>query len=148
MREAANSMVVADVATYSYGTFAISLDPVSGQEVLKNIIIIPRNTKIPAKISKSFFLRHDGQSAVDATVTQGESEDKDEVNIICEGNMDLSGITTFEGDEVIVEYSYDINQMMHCTFTHKKSKKQFVLDFSEKITNIYGFFKGFIQKRI
>lgn len=127
VKNAANDLLVSDVCTYSYGTFALVSDEITGQRRKENVFIIKRNTKIPVKETKTFFLTRDDQTAVDISITQGESKEIDEVNVIYNGELDLSGTPTSEGDEVVVEYSYDINQSMHCVFLHKKSKKQYVV---------------------
>jgi molecular chaperone DnaK (HSP70) len=81
-------------------------------------------TTIPITIKKVYGLISDGQSSIDASVTQGESSEKDEVNVLQDGTIDLSGFDTKAGEEVVVEFSYDINQTMKCVFTHSKSGKK------------------------
>ena len=109
-----------DVCNHSYGTFVF--DPVINKTF--NDIIIPKNSAIPVTITKVYGLQRDGQTAIDASVTQGESSEKDEVNVLQDGMIDLSGLETKEGEEVVVEFSYDINQTMKCVFTHSKSGKK------------------------
>lgn len=115
---------VQDVCNHSYGTIANAIDELSKTYVRTNSIIIPKNTAIPCTIEKTFYLVVDNQKSVDISVTQGESKDPDEVNIIFNGQMELDSSTTKQGDEIIVEYSYDINQRMSCVFTHKKTGRQ------------------------
>ena len=115
-----DNVTLQDVCNHSYGTFVF--DPL--QNKIFNDIIIPKNSSIPLTKSKVYGLQRDAQTAIDASVTQGESSEKDEVNILSDGTIDLTGIDTKEGDEVLVEYSYDINQTMKCVFTHKKSGKK------------------------
>jgi molecular chaperone DnaK len=115
-----DNVTLQDVCNHSYGTFV--LDPL--QNKLFNDIIIPKNSSIPITKTKVYGLSRDNQTSIDASVTQGESSEKDEVNVLSETNIDLSGIETKEGDEVVVEYSYDINQTMKCTFTHRNSGKK------------------------
>jgi molecular chaperone DnaK len=109
-----------DVCNHSYGTFVF--DQILNKTF--NDIIIPKNSSIPITIKKVYGLISDGQSSIDASVTQGESSEKDEVNVLQDGNIDLSGFDTKAGEEVVVEFSYDINQTMKCVFTHSKSGKK------------------------
>lgn len=109
-----------DVCNHSYGTFVF--DPLINKTF--NDIIIPKNSSIPITIKKVYGVQRDGQTAIDASVTQGESSDKDEVNILQDVMIDLSGLDTKEGEEIVVEFSYDVNQTMKCVFTHSKSGKK------------------------
>jgi len=100
------ALVVKDVTSQGLGVIALDAD--SGAE--RNFVIIPRNTKIPAKRSSSFTTVVDGQTEINVRVTQGDDEDPAFVKLI--------GIQTIQippypkGAPIGIEYAYDIDQIV------------------------------------
>ena len=111
-----------DVANHSYGIFAMSYDKQLQKDVRKNVIIIPKNTPLPCSMSKPFVTRHDNQEVVDCSVTQGEGEDEDFVDVIASTTMQLPPNRP-AGQELEFTYNYDTNQRMHCVFKDVASGK-------------------------
>jgi len=102
-----------DVTSHSFGT--INIDTSSGIQQLRNTIIIPKNTQIPCSKTKSFATMHDGQTAIECLITQGEDENPEFVNVIAQGELTLPPNRP-AGLEVRATYSYDANGRMSCRF--------------------------------
>lgn len=111
-----------DVANHSYGTIAINYDKKLEKHILTNAIIIPKNTQLPCSISRSFATTHENQEVVEISVTQGESEDPDFVDVITKQEMKLPPNRP-QGQELEFTYKYDANQIMHCIFKDMESGK-------------------------
>lgn len=110
-----DTFIVQDVCNHSYGTFALTIDEFTSQPKIENEILIHKNSKLPIKVSKTFYTTHNGQKAIDATITQGESTDKNTVNIISEGVFNLPSSRDY-GMPIEITYIYDRNQRMKCIF--------------------------------
>jgi molecular chaperone DnaK (HSP70) len=107
------------------GTLALTMDQERNMAVQFNDTVIPRDTKLPCSITKTYTVVADGQKVIDCSVTQSEGEEKDVefVNLISNEPLELSK-NAKEGDPIEVTYSYDISGKMHCIFLDKKSKKK------------------------
>jgi molecular chaperone DnaK len=64
----------------------------------------------------------EGQTEVQATITQGEDTDPDYVNKIASEVFELPGDRPIN-QPIKVTYSYDANQRMHCRFEDEQSGK-------------------------
>ena len=117
-REALKRMRLQDVTSHPYGT--LSIDSAFGVETLRNTVMIPKNSPIPASQRKSFYTIHDNQAELRCTITQGEDPDPDFVNLIAEQVMNLPPNRP-AGREVAVTFSYDANQRMSCDFLDVES---------------------------
>jgi molecular chaperone DnaK len=104
-------------ATRGYGTFAL----INGER--KNVIIIEKNTPIPCKNTESFCTDSNGQEGVDVEITEGESENIEDVTVIDEFTMQLPGGRP-AGQLIDITYSYDDNQIMHCLIQDISSGKE------------------------
>ncbi len=120
-RELSNTKLT-DVTNHSYGTIAIMYDIKLEKYTDTNSIIIPKNTQLPCSISKSFFTVSDNQEFIEASVTQGESEDVNFVDVITKQEMELPPNRP-QGQELEFTYNYDTNQRMHCIFKDIESGK-------------------------
>ncbi|MDH3346122.1 MAG: Hsp70 family protein, partial [Kiritimatiellaceae bacterium] len=87
--EGLGDVQVGEVCNHSYGTISLEHDEITQKEIFENMIIIPKNTKIPCSKSEVFYTAHEGQEVVKATVTQGEGSDVDNVFIAAEGTLRL-----------------------------------------------------------
>ena len=117
-----------DVCNHSYGTICAPLDKETGQRVIRNRLILKKNTPLPCQKTEMFYTLTEGQTEIEVAITQGEDTDIDYVNKV--------GIYKFELPEgrpakcpIKVTYSYDINQRMHCKFLDLKSARVLELDF-------------------
>ncbi|MFE7744795.1 Hsp70 family protein [Nocardia sp. NPDC057455] len=115
--------VVLDVTSQALGTVALddSREP-------KNHIVIPRNTKIPAKASQVFGTVADGQTALRICVTQGDDEDIDYVRFVTEGKWPDGGqlftIPPYPADSpVLITFHYDIDQTIQVEITDLTADK-------------------------
>ena len=104
-----------DVANHSYGTISISYNEIIQRYNSMNSIIIEKNTPLPCSFTETFFTTHEGQTAIDITVTQGEDSDPDFVDKIYEDQMNLPPNRP-DNQPIEITYRYDENQIMHCTF--------------------------------
>ncbi len=110
-----SSINLKEVSNHSYGTISIAFDEVEKREKKENTIIIPKNSPLPCEKTDTFYTRVAGQKGVKITITQGESEDPEYIDIIHEEEMELP--TGRESQQPIeITYSYDENQIMHCVF--------------------------------
>lgn len=103
--------VVSDVTSQSLGV--IQLDSDTGREV--NTIVIPRNSKIPAKFSVGGFTVQDNQTSINVQVTQGDDTDPEYVVEI--GSKDIPIPPYPKGAPVRVTYAYDIDQTVFVELT-------------------------------
>ncbi len=102
------------VANYFFGTFAVIIDQEQGIAEQVNTTVIKRGTKVPcAQTQKYTVLNPEG---FDASITQSEDETKNSKFVIVLHNEIVKLNNAKEGDEILVTYSYDKNQMMHCRF--------------------------------
>ena len=111
-----------EVVNHSYGAIAIVYDEQLQKDVRKNVIIIPKNKQLPYSRSEPFTTRYDNQEDINISVTQGEGEDPDFVDVIANINMQLPPNRP-AGQEIEFTYEYDANQRMHCIFKDVESGK-------------------------
>ncbi|WP_230007596.1 Hsp70 family protein, partial [Microbacterium sp. Bi128] len=100
-------VIVQDVTSQGLGVAVLAHD---GSGRLVNSIVVPRNTKIPAKGSDVFATSADGQTELLVQVTQGDDEDLAFVREI--GDQLLTIPPYPKGAPIRVEFAYDIDQMV------------------------------------
>ena len=108
-----NSINLGEVTNASYGTISVGIDEHTQLPVLKNTIIIKKNTPIPCEKTDTFFTMSEGQDELNFKLTQGEDTDPDFVNIVMEKNMLLPSGRA-DSQPIEVTYKYDENQIMTC----------------------------------
>jgi molecular chaperone DnaK len=97
---------ILDVTSQALGTIAFGED-----EREHNFVIIPRNTKIPAKNSDVFTTRHDGQTEVRVQITQGDDDDPQYVRFVTKDGGQLFSLPPYPtGAPIQITYHYDIDQ--------------------------------------
>jgi molecular chaperone DnaK len=99
---------VLDVTSQGLGTLAQKDD---GSGAMENVIIIPRNTKIPSQLSNVFSTVVDQQQEVLVQVTQGDDVDPDYVGHIGQSTLKIPPYP--RGAPIEVIFSYDIDQTIH-----------------------------------
>ncbi len=109
-----------DVTAHSLGTYVVC--DVGGRDMLRNDIIISKNTPIPAKKSKTYYTRYHNQTAIDCSVTQGEDPDPEFVNILIDESLELPEGRP-PGCPIEVTYSYDVNGQMNFEFKDVETGK-------------------------
>jgi len=125
--ETLKRFAIKDVASHSYGTFAVENH--HGTPKLRNSIIIAKNSRIPATVTKTYYTMSRGQEAIECVVTQGEDSDPEFVNVIKKEDLRLPTDLP-DSSPIEITYSYDANMRMKCTFVEKSSglQKEFILD--------------------
>jgi len=116
-----------DVCNHSYGTICAPIDKETCRRVIKNRIILNKNTPLPCEASQMFYTLKDGQSEIEVTVTQGEGTDVEFVNKIATYRFELPPDRPAECP-IKVTYSYDVNQRMHCKFEDVESGRVLEVD--------------------
>jgi molecular chaperone DnaK len=104
-------LVVADVTSQSLGVITVGDD----LRTKVNTIVIPRNTKIPSKLSQDLQTIRDNQTALDVEVTQGDDTNPDYVVVV--GSKTLPIPPYPAGAPVRVTYAYDIDQTIFVELT-------------------------------
>ncbi len=127
--EELNRIKLQEVCTHSYGTRALIDDEVMGKPILKNTIIIPKDTKIPVTVEETFYTIYENQDSVKVNVTQGEGDDIEMVNVLAEETLELPSNRP-AGRPVKAIYSYDANQVMSCKFIDVDSGRESSINIS------------------
>lgn len=117
--------VLIDVTSHTLSTKAL-VDPYS--HLVQCVPIISRNTQIPTTRSESFCTVCDHQEKVVVNVYQGESTEPEENTFI--GSLDLDLVPAPAGSIVIVEYSYDLNGIIHVKVEQKGYSRKREIDLS------------------
>lgn len=103
--DAGRAFQITDVNSHSLGIEGI--EPQTGRK--RNVILIPRNTPLPARIVKDFITRSAGQSSIVVRVLEGESADPGECTEI--GKTVIRDLPSHlpQGSPVDVTYEYGTN---------------------------------------
>ena len=117
-----------DVCNHSYGTVCAPIDEETGRHVIRNMIILQKNTPLPCEETQTFYTMSEGQTELQVSITQGEDEDPDYVNKIATEVFELPGNRP-ANQPIHVRYSYDVNQRMHCSFLDAESGRTLEVDF-------------------
>ncbi|RKY05797.1 MAG: hypothetical protein DRP56_08555 [Planctomycetota bacterium] len=117
-----------DVCNHSYGTICAPVDEETGQHVIRNSIILQKNTPLPCEATQTFYTMADGQTQLQVSITQGEDEDPDFVNKIATEVFELPADRP-ANQPIHVQYSYDANQRMHCRFLDEQSGRTLEVEF-------------------
>jgi molecular chaperone DnaK len=114
---AVGAMSLLEVANHYFGSIALeqqgNLPP-----RLRNSILIKKNSALPCSHTESYYTVGYNQRTVECRVTQSSTPemDPDFVRVIWSGKLGPLPAGRPPGMEVSVTYSYDRNQLMHCTF--------------------------------
>lgn len=117
-----------DVCNHSYGTLCAPLDEETGKHIVRNTIILKKNTPLPCESTQTFYTMAEGQTELQVTVTQGEDESPEYVNRIATETFELPPHRP-ANRPIQVRYSYDVNQRMHCTFLDEDSGRALDVEF-------------------
>ena len=117
-----------DVCNHSYGTICAPIDEETGRHVIRNSIILRKNTPLPCEATQTFYTMSDGQTELQVAITQGEDEDPDFVNRIATEIFKLPPNRP-ANQPIHVRYSYDVNQRMHCQFIDEESGRTLEVEF-------------------
>jgi len=117
-----------DVCNHSYGTICAPIDESTGRHVMRNTIILKKNTPLPCEATQMFYTMSENQTELQIIITQGEDEDPDYVNKIATEVFELPPNRP-ANRPISVQYSYDLNQRMHCRFQDEESGRQLNVEF-------------------
>ena len=119
--------VLIDVTSHTLSTSALN-----EQMALHCVPIISRNTQIPITRSEMFYTMVTNQKQVRVEVYQGESPEPEENTLI--GSLDLALAPAPENSPIVIEYSYDLNGIIHVKVEQKgySRKREVDLDSSKQ----------------
>jgi len=125
-KQALEKVKMQDVCNFYMGTLIQTDDPVLNRKVTTNMIIIDRDTPLPATKTDTIATIYDDQESVFLEITQSEGREKNRefVNIIHEGKLEFPDKKP-KGRPIQVTYKYDTSGKLHCTFMDESSKKKY-----------------------
>lgn len=128
-KAAISSISFSEVTNFCFGTIASERDQTRGTQIQVNSVIIAKNEKIPCAKAETFYTAHDGQTSVNCDVTQSVAPETDPrfVKVIWRGSLQLPPGRP-AGQEVIVTYGFDANNVMSCKFVDASSGKEVTVD--------------------
>lgn len=98
------------------------------------MIIIPRNTPLPAKNTRGVVTRYECQERMRYCVTQGDDRDPEFVVVVGESTLDLPIYP--KGAPFDVTYSYDLEQIVHVEVTDRTTGLQLGTFEIERVSNL------------
>ena len=113
-----NKIVVSDVTSQSLGVITVDGDNHSKKI---NTIIIPHNTKIPAKKSQIVYTICDNQTRIEVSVTEGNDSELEYVKVIGSSTLDIPPYPKHSPVEII--YAYDADQTIYIEVIDKVTNK-------------------------
>jgi molecular chaperone DnaK len=108
---------IQDVNSHSMGV--VVLDEVSSRKM--NSIILKKDTKIPCRVSQRYSTVAENQTEILVQVTQGESEEVEDVEILGETAMKIPRYP--KGAPIEVFFAYDADGIVHLTVTDLTAKR-------------------------
>lgn len=129
----AGSIVISDVTSQSLGVVTVD-GKFSNRKC--NTIIIPNNTKIPAKKSQIFYTVVDNQTQVLVEVTEGNDPELEFVKII--GSSTLKMPPYPKNSPIEIVYAYDADQTIYIEVIDKVAKHSlgtFEIERSSNLSN-------------
>ena len=103
-------IMMLDVTPHSLG-----LRSLDSMDMLKNVILIHRNTSLPCVASRLFYKQYSEQDIVEIIVYQGESSRIEAVTEI--GRFNLEGLEESEDLEICVKFEMDRSGLLNVTAT-------------------------------
>ena len=118
-----------DVSNHYFGTGMLDWDANLKKHIVKNDILIPRDTKLPYSITKPYVTAYDGQTVINCEVTQSEHEETDMefVNTIANTQLHLPSDRP-AGQPIDVTFTYDKSSRMICEFVDIATEKKETLE--------------------
>jgi molecular chaperone DnaK len=120
---------ISDVTAHGMGIVAFN-----ERDVMENSVIIPAQSTIPAQHGREYATRHDMQTRIEVTVTQGDEDDLKYVRTI--GSSTLSIPPYPAGAPVRVRFSYDIDTTLHVQVTDLTSGADLGEFLIERVANL------------
>jgi len=134
-QEALKDVNLTDVCNFYMGTLAVVRDNLTNRDIVANTIIIERDSKLPVSVTKRLYTIHEGQEALECSVTQSEGpeDNKEFVNIIHEEDLTLPKGRPAK-QPIDITYSYDESGKMHCLFTDVESGNSHEIELTPETT--------------
>ena len=125
-KKAIGKVQLKDVCNFYMGTLIQRDDPVLNRKVTENLVVIERDTKLPAEETTTVYTLYDDQRAIDCSITQSEGRESNRefVNLIHQGDLEFPDKKP-KGREIEITYKYDTSGVMHCTFKDVSSDKKY-----------------------
>ena len=125
-KKAIGKVQLKDVCNFYMGTLVQRDDPVLNRKVTENLVVIERDSKLPAEETTTVYTLYDDQQAVDCSITQSEGRESNRefVNLIHQGDLEFPDKKP-KGREIEITYKYDTSGVMHCTFKDVSSDKKY-----------------------
>ena len=125
-KKAIGKVQLKDVCNFYMGTLVQRDDPVLNRKVTENLVVIERDSKLPAEETTTVYTIYDDQHAIDCSITQSEGRESNRefVNLIHQGDLEFPDKKP-KGREIEITYKYDTSGVMHCTFKDVSSDKKY-----------------------
>jgi len=125
-KKAIGKVQLKDVCNFYMGTLVQRDDPVLNRKITENLVVIERDTKLPAEETTTVYTIYDDQHAIDCSITQSEGRESNRefVNLIHQGDLEFPDKKP-KGREIEITYKYDTSGVMHCTFKDVSSDKKY-----------------------
>ena len=125
-KKAIESVKLQDVCNFYLGTLVMEEDPVLNRRVPANLILIDRDTPLPARKVNRVETLEDNQEAISIEITQSEGREKNRefVNIIHQGELRFPDKKP-KGRPIDVTYTYDTSGKLHCIFEDEATKEKY-----------------------
>jgi molecular chaperone DnaK len=130
-KNAIQKIKVSESSGKCFGTITIGHNMARDTAELKNSILIRKGENIPCSVTESFYTMYEGQDGVDCQVTESSAPETDPrfVKVIWDGQLELPTGRP-ENQEIKVTFSYDENQIMHCSFVDVGTGRESKIDLS------------------
>jgi len=127
---------IANFKIYDVTSQSLGVITVSDEDVNKKInsVIIPHNTKIPAKKSSTFATMFDNQTRVLVEVTEGNDTEVEYVKVIGSSTLELPAYP--KGSPIEVIYQYDIDQTIFVEVIDKVADKSLGTFEIDRVSNL------------
>lgn len=117
---AKKSARIREVCNQSYGALAYIVNTKTGEEGVRNSIVIAKNTPIPCSMTQTYTTSEANERTIEVDITQGEDSDPRYVDLIGRISVEVPPNRP-AGCEVAVTYSYDENQRVRARVVDKRS---------------------------
>lgn len=99
---------VSDVCSMALGVISY-VETVTGDKEI-NSVIVPKNSKIPARVSEEYYTMEDYQTGILVRVTEAEKDEEDPRFAVVLGEQSFSIPPYKKGAPVRISFNYDIDQ--------------------------------------
>ena len=125
-KKAIGKVQLKDVCNFYMGTLVQRDDPVLNRKVTENLVVIERDSKLPAEETTTVYTIYDDQHGIDCSITQSEGRESNRefVNVIHQGDLEFPDKKP-KGRAIEITYKYDTSGVMHCTFKDVSSDKKY-----------------------